>query len=170
MFLLVQQGVVGHPNYPYQFLPSLQIDTRSVTVLRESSTFPIEQFWMLFIDCCLLSVKLGNVTCLNSMPDIMEDGQNTQCHSNSNRFTASQSSNANQFLKWLTVAHFVFPRTFIIPHCQKHSVLFFSLLLPFSREVQMKMHSINFLLLNIIAIQVSKCFQMLYNDHLYNKC
>lgn len=59
-----------------------------------------------------LIIPIGNSTCLNSMSDFIEGYCNTQCPFNSTRYTASSFSDADQFLEWLTLAHFVFSRTF----------------------------------------------------------
>lgn len=81
-------------------------ETLCLALSWRKTTLPFNQFTALFIDCFLSSVQL------HSTSDFVERARNIPYPSHLTRYTASPSSDANRLLEWLTVTHFVLPRTF----------------------------------------------------------
>lgn len=69
-------------------------------------------FWMVSL---ISSVD----TCSNVTSYFAKGVHNAQHPSDPNRCTAPPSSDTDQILEWLTVARFIFSRTFSVPHCCK---------------------------------------------------
>lgn len=86
---LKMQGEYGGYSWTSQSSCSNLISTKStkrwkggsdIVLMLRCDTFPVDQFWLCFMNCCILIGFIGKNTCLNSISDFVERAMPFQSH------------------------------------------------------------------------------------------